>query len=625
MQLWMRSLSLFLLVLSLLACKDKYFTEVQYHKDGLVGRYAFDPDSDPQDSYYEFEYSFLGKPEKVVHRKNGVVSGDGSWAVALIKKAGDTVQIHYAPSEHASFNNVNRVSRVEISDGPDGSSHLMYFNVFGRSVDSNDGLVYRQAFYWTPEGRVARQAFLDRAGKPVNSFKTGFHAVQFEYDSQGRIAKLSFVDVEGKPAKRIDGIFNTDVITYDESGVETHTHKAEDGQEGTDSEGCAITKEKRHLGIVREILCFNEKGEPSEMKTEPGAYGVRMAYENGRWMEKAHLDKEGKPASMEGAIERRKYDEKGFLTAVAYFNGDKPSVNKSRVHQYRYTHDEGYRISSVSCFGTDQKPVRCSPQARFHAEEYKHDSRGNVVEKKYTDTNGKLADFDGALSSREVMTYNDAGWETSRELFGSDDKPFSGYEQYHRISASYDKDNQVTEVAYFGRDGKPVVNVAEGYHLLRITPGPLGLPVKLEFFDAASKPVKPNANECEKISLKRNEVGDVIEATYLNGEDKPCLLRSSAIHMIKSVVNDRSQYVEQSIFDAEGKPAALPGSRIHRFEFGYYADGRKFFEQGFLIDGKPAQDFIGSHREEWHYYPDGRIKELRRINAAGQVIHTMSY
>lgn len=90
-------------------------------------------------------------------------------------------------------------------------------------------------------------------------------------------------------------------------------------------------------------------------------------------------------------------------------------------------------------------------------------------------------------------------------------------------------------------------------------------------------------------------------------------------------MNDRSQYVEQSIFDAEGKPAALPGSRIHRFEFGYYADGRKFFEQGFLIDGKPAQDFIGSHREEWHYYPDGRIKELRRINAAGQVIHTMSY
>src|SRR5690606_6209928 len=146
--------------------------------------------------------------------------------------------------------------------------------------------------------------------------------------------------------------------------------------------------------------------------------------------------------------------------------------------------------------------------------------------------------------------YNDAGWETSRGLFGSDDKPFSGYEQYHRISASYDKDNQVTEVAYCGRDGKPVVNVAEGYRLLRITPGPLGLPVKLEFFDAASKPVKPNANECEKISLKRNEVGDVIEATYLNGEDKPCLLRSSAIHIIKSVVNDRSQYVEQSIFDA---------------------------------------------------------------------------
>ena len=111
------------------------------------------------------------------------------------------------------------------------------------------------------------------------------------------IANPSFVDLEGKPAKRIDGIFNTDVIAYDKSGVETHTHKARDGQEGI--QRAALLQRKKGTLASSATLCFNEKGEPSIIKTGSGAYGVCMAYENGRWMGKAHLDKEGKRASKE--------------------------------------------------------------------------------------------------------------------------------------------------------------------------------------------------------------------------------------------------------------------------------------------------------------------------------------
>lgn len=625
MQLWMRSLSLFLLVLSLLACKDKYFTEVQYHKDGLVGRYAFDPDSDPQDSYYEFEYSFLGKPTRVVHRKNGVVSGDGSWAVALIDGTASGVEIRYSPTELSQYVSGRDIHRVEIENETNGTLKLRLFNPFGKSIDSSEDKVFLQAYSFTPEGRIAKQAFLDRAGKPVNSFTTGYHATLFEYDKEGRVVKRSFVDIDGKPAQLRDGTFHTERITYDGAGVETHIFNPDNDSPGVDSEGCQQTREKRHLGEIREILCLNAKGDLVEMKTQPGAYGIRKEYEKGKLKERIYLNQEGKAANTTAAIERRTYDEKGFLKEMAFYKGDSPSHDKNGVHRHVYSFDSSYRLLSSACFSIEGKPAACNKFADYHRDEYRYDQKGNMIEKQYFGVDGKPKDFNGLMATKEVITYNDMGLETGRALFGADDKPFAGSAMYHRTTISYDEKGNATELRFFGKEGEPVVNTREGYHMLRLDPGPLGQASKYEFFDAKEKPTRPKSEQCEKVTLEYDDIGNVSEIRYFNGEGKACTIEGTSIHMIKPIFDDRMQNTEQSLFDEKGQPAFIPQTSIHKFEYGYYPDGRQHFERVLKVDGTPAQNQAGVHRREWIYYPDGRVKEFRQINSTGQVIDTITY
>ena len=106
--------------------------------------------------------------------------------------------------------------------------------------------------------------------------------------------------------------------------------------------------------------------------------------------------------------------------------------------------------------------------------------------------------------------------------FGADDKPVLNKTGMSRASAVFDERGNITEEAYFGVDGRPVLRSDFGVARTTYRYDERGHEIEQVYFEIDGKPT-PNKNGLSRITAVYDERGNEVEDAYFGIDGKPIL------------------------------------------------------------------------------------------------------
>jgi hypothetical protein len=332
------------------------------------------------------------------------------------------------------------------------------------------------------------------------------------------------------------------------------------------------------------------------------------------------LWKDGKPMNdMDGnAGTRESYDENGNLVSIERIDAAGNPTEPSKDHVYRITNKYDKRSNpiwtslqhangdSILMFGLCRALTISVDQRGNAAEAHCVRQDGQLSKTGWAVTKNKFDDDDQLIEStfvdaeaqpvlgpggrfREKVSYDPNGNVSEVAEYGTDDKPIinnmgfhkkisefkSGHEirtEYRNVDGSlmaldegfaavsreYDAQGNETLTTYLGVDDRPVPNGTEGYAVKTVSYDSCGRPTETKFFDADRNPVRSKKGYAG-IRQTYDENNNVKEEAYFDDKNQP----TSSIDGYTRVVRefDRNRNVtDERYFDGEGKPFLVKGA-----------------------------------------------------------------
>jgi hypothetical protein len=138
----------------------------------------------------------------------------------------------------------------------------------------------------------------------------------------------------------------------------------------------------------------------------------------------SYFDRDGKPTLFNEGYSAKKsvYDDRGKEVKRLYLGLDgKPTLNKFGSSGWSSTYDERGNLIKILFLGIDGQPRNHEDQL-YAGYIYKHDTRGNIIEKIYIDKKGNTILFPEGYA-KVKYSYDDLGNRKKTIYLGLDDKP----------------------------------------------------------------------------------------------------------------------------------------------------------------------------------------------------------
>jgi hypothetical protein len=583
-------------------------------------------------------------------------------------------------------------------DGDGRSLEERLFTPEGKPTLHEDGYHGWTARY-DEKGNMIEAAYFGLDGKPcLDRYNT--HRWTSRYNARGKVIETANFGIDGKPCLHADGLHRW-TSRYDDKGNEI-----ERDYFGTDGKPINIK-----AGHARTTMKYDRQNKVTEtgywLLAEDGLVLKRRADAGDRSLEEAVFTPEGKPATVPDGYHRytARYDGRGNMVELAVFGTDnKPCTDKTGVHRNTTRYNAQGKIIERSFFGTDGKP--CLHTDGNHRWTARFDERGNQIEVNYFGIDGKpinvkdghtrittkfdkrdkvvetgfwFLDARGAVVLKQRLDannrvleqanftpegqpfadllngyhrwtnrYDDKGNVTELAYFGLDNKPCLDMFKIHRYTNRFDDKGRQLEAAYFGTDGKPCLH-ADGNHRWAKRFDDKGNELETTWFGINGKPINTvqgfakitnqydsqgklaeTSNwiadtKGELALLRRSDAaGRLLEEAYFNEEGKPTS-ETAGYHRGTYRYDERGYQTEFAVFGTDNKPCPDP-SGVHRTTTSYKEQGKLLERACFGVDGKPCQNNLGYHRSAHRHDDRGRELEASYFRIDGKLaLSTLGY
>lgn len=406
------------------------------------------------------------------------------------------------------------ISRYQLEFGTDGFLRQRMYAVDRLSAVGETG-TGGERYQYDPQGRLVKMTYLDTTGN-ADINKYGIAGKNFFYDAAGRLSKIEYYGVDG-------GLINNNMkyaaVTYAYGGAGENLEK---------------------------ICYYNEKG-----ALVTTAYGY--------------------------AQEIRRYDSRGFLTSIAYFDDA-------------------------------EQPVR-GPD-RFHKIEIVPDSMGRDIESAYLDTDDSLILTTGHYAKRSKR-YNEQGLVEDIRWYDEDGRLDLSSEGSCHVHYEYNGNGNLEEISHYGLDGRLIYS-SNGYAVMKLTYNGAGLQETERYFGVNEEPILGKEGYHEK-KYEYDSRYNIHEIHLIGTMGQPALCTDG--YALRILEYDNAGNIRSdSYFDDYGQPAYRKGS-YSKVEMEYDDRGHRTLTEWLDPDGTPAghssyssqkvrYDDIGRKEKIWYYLLD---------------------
>lgn len=273
----------------------------------------------------------------------------------------------------------------------------------------------------------------------------------------------------------------------------------------------------------------------------------------GEIKEESYFDGKGMPVMAEDYHKVKfQRDERGNVLSETYWGDhDNPVRDKYGAHEVKRKFDSLDNQIEFALNGLSGEPVAAPNGIAKWSYKYQD---GNLIEVSKYNAQNQLAEEGGKSSSdgAAMVRYknNEKGEEISRTYFDRDDNPIESNYGYHERRCHYDKDGNVSELAYFGVSGQAKTDV-DGIHLYYYSYDELGRMLSLAYYDENNKPKMDPLHQVYMQKYSYNDNG-LLQSQSFWRDSKIKMSRWSGIHEYQNFYNDLGQQVETITLDEFG-------------------------------------------------------------------------
>lgn len=509
--------------------------------------------------------------------------------------------------------NHSRAEFVEFGYDERGfENELHYSDRSGHPTPGPDN-AYGQRRVFDAQGRTVRITSLDKDGKPMND-DVGNAVMEAKYDEDGNVIEQRAFDAKGEPTLIRDGFYRR-TSQYDRWGRETETrffNLSDEAVEETKETGAhRVTWEYDDHGNVMSIKLYDKVNEAAvtgiTIFNFP-AHEQRIEFTSDNRAETvAYFD--GKGDALTGPDGwyrvRLKYDEKGFVSAITYFDKMDKAVNlkATGIHKWTGVNDAFGQPKEERFYGVDGQPV-ATLDGGYHLRTNEYDKVGNLTAQAYFDLNDKpvLDRTDGV--HRVVWHFNRFRNKILAEYFDAGDQPTDNKWGFHKAESKYDRYGLHLTTHWYDKNYQPAQG-PDGAHELRNTYDERGLLQRSAYYDAENHPATNRQGIHETVfeyNAKRQEIRRqvfALERTPVEDQDGD--------HLIVAEYDERGRLTVQTRLRADGRPNWRRELGIATVRMRYDAGG-KWVEQAYY---DAAERLVNG--------PDGYAKGVYEKEADGRI------
>ena len=391
-----------------------------------------------------------------------------------------------------------KVATFKYDDEHGTAKRLQPYEIAPSDVDDlNRCSITRYLLTYDKKGLLQRVEYATGEENTPVGDANNIYGVAYSYDKKGRVTEVRFVGREGEVMSSNTGIAIKQ-YEYDKHNDWTQVrYLSVDEQLLQDEHNCPIVKmEYDKWGNRIAERYYMVDGVTPLLRDDVKTCGFEYEYDNNgcRVLQRC-IDGEGNMMTSElgYAQVRMTYNDDAFLIQTDYLNEDNKRVYNANLgnapaSQVKYTYNEKGLEMSRARF--DAREQRLEDASGIHKYEYQYDSVGNLVKVLYYNKDEKPAHYRGLYSSatiayddlyrcKEIAFYNDNGQLTPCE------------DGFAKCEYTYDKTGNITQIEFYGTDGKTHVNSHEGYAVQKIAYDNLGHIKTIHYYDAAMKPSVP--------------------------------------------------------------------------------------------------------------------------------------
>lgn len=409
-------------------------------------------------------------------------------------------------------------------------------------------------------GNISRRAYYDKDHKPIMT-NEGIASVVFEYDENGNEKSRQFFDDKDKPcvlnwyASKVESTYddqgNLETVRYFDAsekpmtvgGVACYEYEYDTKGNMTKQRPLGIngklasgSQEERlkydQLDNIIERAYYNDAGSPVACKN---GYHKEVSKYNSRnqctdvefYGVNGNLTNVG---NNKCAVIKREYDARGNKTSETFFNSEgNRGTDNLKVHKYYNQYDKvTNNISHQISFGADGKPIVSNGIAAEGKIEY--DKRGNMVSLQCFDGYGnKINSKRGWYETR--YGYNNSGQQTSEAYYSLDGKPVEDNTSgYHKTTSTYNQMRLCDSQSFHGVDGK-LKNIPAGYATVKTKYNNQNQRTEIAYFGANGKPVDCNGGWHKEVYA------------YKNGKESQCYLYDKSNKKIATASKVNGEWV----------------------------------------------------------------------------------
>lgn len=500
--------------------------------------------------------------------------------------------------------------------------------------------VSRWEYLYDAKDQIAYEVFLDRNGQRLQSL---IYAPSEAGPSGSRIAYKT--KPNGSLARKKGSCAAFEKYEYSPEGYAAQTHYLDQDGAPTPGEDKAFIKQQKYDGwgrVIEETSLWKD-GRP--MNDEHGNATGRPLYDNaGNLVSLEWLDAAGKPIDFKELGFQRytcKYDDRGNCVEPAAWRADGSAATGGGLcHSKKQSFDNRGNMIRTVCLRSDGQPVQSAEQ--------KYNQHDWIIEETNFDRVGRPFPGLDYGAFRLALTYDAEGNVTEMAAFDENGKPMSGNQGFHRAIHKFEKGREVrTEyrggngkfvaidggyaaierqfdaqgdeirTAYLGLDGRPVPNRNEGFSIKKTMFDVCGRETESQFLDENERPVRAKKGYAQ-IRQLYDESNNVKQETYLDEIGQPVRSVDGYARVTRQFDRNRN-LIEEHYFDEHGKALSLQGAYPeHKSR---YDDHNALLEEAFLgASGKPVLNEKGWARHTRQYDDHNALVEEAYFGVHGEPV-----
>jgi CTP:molybdopterin cytidylyltransferase MocA len=505
---------------------------------------------------------------------------------------------------------------------------------------------FRWEFAYDPQGRVAYEVDLNARGHPISTTIYG------PANSRSMHSRTAYeINRNGSLAPEKGSCAASIAYEYSPEGYVIRTHYYDQNGNPTPGKAGAFIQETKYDELGRKIEVASLWKDSGRMNDTDGSATERRAYdESGNLVSVENADAGGAPSDANKQKKNNlfrsifKYDEHGNLAEMSEqnSNGDAGLI-AGLCKAITFSADERGNLTEGHCVRRDGQMSKTG----WAITRNKFDDDDRIVEQVYFDRDGNPV-LGPSGTFHDDYKYDPDGNVTELATYGTDDRPVINNKGFHKkisefkngheirteyrnvdgrlmalgdgfaaVSREYDTQGNETVITYLGVDDRPAPNRTEGYAIKTVSYDACGRATETKFFDADNHPVRSKKGYAN-LRQAYDENNNVNEEAYFDDKNQPARSADGYTRVLREF--DRNlNVIDEHYLDAQGKPFLLKGAYAeHKSR---YNDHNDLLEEAYLGPvGEPVAGEKGGAKHTKRYDEHNALVEEAWFGPDGQPV-----